>query len=219
MLDSLMLSDSVRLSLEEATARYAASVDQAAEYLVARGISHEAALDFRLGRVVDPVSGHDRFRGMLSIPYLSVGGVTAIKFRCLEDHDHRAHGGGKYDGPSQKARLFNSRACSTGGDLAIITEGELDAVVAQSVLGVPAVGTPGTTWMKHWPRILSDFDRVIVVADHDAKEDGSDPGVKHADKVRRSIVGSEVVVPPEGYDLTEWVLAEGADRVKEVMGL
>lgn len=213
MLDGLSLSDSQRKSLEEATARYQASVDQAASYLVARGIGREAARSFRLGSCDDPMPGHERFQGMLSIPYLSAGGVTAIKFRRLDG------GTPKYDGPSQKTRLFNSRVCAEGGELVLVCEGELDAIVAESALGVPAVATPGTQWLPHWPRMLADFDRVVVVADHDAKEDGSDPGMKHADKVVRSISGAEKVIPPAGFDLSDWFLASGADPIKKAVGL
>jgi putative DNA primase/helicase len=151
---------------------------------------------------------------MLSIPYLTFHGTVAMKFRRVEGD------GPKYDSPpGQKARLFNAKALSEGGDLAIVCEGELDAVMAQGALGVPAVASPGTNWMDHWSRCFGDFDRVVVIADHDAKEDGSDPGMKHAQKVQKAIPGAELVLPPPGLDLTDWVAQNGVDEVRRAVGL
>jgi phosphatidylethanolamine-binding protein (PEBP) family uncharacterized protein len=60
---------------------------------------------------------------------------------------------------------------------------------------------------------------VLVVADHDAKEDGSDPGLKHAHRVVKDIPGAELVTPPPGHDLTSWLIEYGVDAVAEGMGL
>lgn len=150
---------------------------------------------------------------MLSIPYITPAGVVAIKFRRLEGE------GSKYDGPSQKARLYNAGVLVDGGSVVAVCEGELDAVVAEAALGIPAVATPGTSWLPHWGRALADFDRVLVVADHDAKEDGSDPGRKHADKLVKEIHNAELVLPPAGLDLGEWIQQDGAESVRKVAGL
>ena len=208
-----MLSDSLRASLITATLLYEQSLDQAASYLAARGIDRDAATGHHLGFVAEPHPGHERFRGMLSIPYVTPAGPVAIKFRRIQGED-----GPKYDGPSQKARLYNARVCADGGDVVAICEGELDALVCSSVVGVPAVGSPGTTWLEHWSRCFGDFDRVVVIADHDAKEDGSDPGLKHAKKVA-GLVHGELVLPPGGMDLGEWVQQDGPEAVRKAMGL
>lgn len=214
MLDGLVLSRSQRDSLERATAMYQANVDQAASYLVGRGIDQAGATSHRLGVVCEPaLPDHERFVGWLAIPYLSAGGVVAIKFRRLVDGP-----GPKYDAPSgQKARLYNSRVLADGGAVVAVCEGELDALVCTSVVGVPAVGTPGTTWLEHFPRCFGDYDRVVVVADHDIKEDGSTPGQKHARKVKDSIPGAGLVTPPPGLDLGEWVLEYGAGTVRRAI--
>lgn len=214
-LDGLTLSDVQRNSLEEATLQYEKNIDQAASYLAGRGVSRETAYLCRLGVACEPVAGHERFRNWLSIPYLTDGGVVAMKFRCLDDESDR-----RYDAPGGfKIRLYNARACAQGGDVVLVCEGEMDTLIALSQLGVPAVGTWGTNWMPHWPRCLADFDRVVVIADHDQKDDGSSPGLKHADKVARSISGAEKVLPPPGLDLGEWIAAEGPDPVKKACGL
>lgn len=156
---------------------------------------------------------------MLSVPYLTPTGVVKLKMRCLQDHDCKHHGHPKYDGPSGPARLYGVTSLARGGDVVVITEGEFDAMVGEHLLGVPCVGTPGTTWLEHWPRCFADFERTLVVADHDAKEDGSDPGLKHAKAVVKAIPGAELVLPPSGQDLSEWILSAGADNVRKAMGL
>lgn len=215
-LDSVNVSPSLKASLNEATARYESSVADLASYLGARGISEAAAHSFRLGKCSDPIVGHERFEGMLAIPYLTPAGVVGMKFRRIDGSE-----GPKYDSPSgQKVRLYNAQSLSDGGDVAVVVEGELSALIAQSALSVPCVGTPGASaWLDHWPRVFADFDRVIVVADHDAKDDGTDPGVRHAKKVQKSIEGAELVLPPAGLDLDEWLERDGVEAVKKAMGL
>lgn len=214
MLDSLIVSESQRASLEKATARYAQNVDLLASYLSERGVSREAAVSFRLGLVSEPVPGHEKFDGMMCIPYLTPAGVVALKFRRIEGD------GPKYDSPpGQKAKLFNTPALLTRSEVVAVCEGELAALIFQTQAGVPTVGTPGTQWMDHWGRCFADFDRIVVVADHDVKDDGSSPGVKHAKNVVSKLHGAELVLPPAGCDPDEWLLRDGVEAVRERLGL
>lgn len=219
MLDSLTLSQSHKDSLERATAKYETNIDQAGSYLHARGITRDAALSYRLGVVSEPEPGHERFVGMLALPYLTVSGPVAIKFRRIDGSD-----GAKYDSPAgQRIRLYNSRSLASPGDLVAVCEGELDALVCTSALGIPAVGVPGaSTWEDHWARCFADYPTVLVVADHDVKTDDkgreSSPGLKHAHKVVQKIHGARLVTPPPGLDLGEWVLRDGPEAVRKVMG-
>lgn len=228
MLDLLALSKSQRGFLAEAAERYHQTVEDVAPYLASRGVTREAAVSFRLGGVSDPMPGHERFRGMVSIPYLSPNGVLGFKFRCTMNHEGtcKENGHAKYDSPSgQGARLYNVNAFHEGGDVIAIVEGEMKALICSSLVGVPAVGTPGTQWVKehpHWPRCFADYERVIVVADHDLDENGKqDPGkgVGHAKKIVSTLQGADLVVPPPGLDLDEWVLRDGVDAVRKAMGL
>jgi hypothetical protein len=216
VLDSLTLAESQRVFLERATAAYERDVDALGPFLVGRGITREAAVSARLGRVSEPEPGHERFAGMMSIPYVLPSGVVAMKFRRLDD------GTPKYDGPSgQGARLYNAGViASTHSNIIAICEGELDALVCTSVVGVPGVGRPGGgTWLDHWSRCFADFERVLIVADNDDKEDGSNPGLKSAKAVQKRVPNSQIVLPPLGMDLGEWVLHDGADAVRKAMGL
>lgn len=215
MLDGLLLGAPQKALLATAATRYHATVDQAASYLVGRGLGKPEADSFLLGCVVDPLPGQERFAGMLSIPYLSPAGPLAIKFRRIDE----SSGGPKYDSPAgQHPRLYNAQSLIPGGSLAVVCEGELDAVMAQSRLGVAAVASPGTTWLEHWNRCFTDWDRVLVIADHDAKEDGSDPGLAHAKKVTKSIPGAEMVTPPAGLDISEWLMQDET-AVREALGI
>lgn len=216
MLDSLMLSASQRDSLEEATARYETGVDHLASYLSGRGIDRDAARIARLGLASDPIPGHERFQGWMSIPYITPAGVVAMKFRDLSPNPHH-----KYDGPSgQTIRLYNAMAFhDMSSDVIAICEGELDALVCHQAVGVPAVGTWGTNWLEHYPRCFADYEQVLIVADNDVRDDDSSPGLKHAKKVQATIPNSRIVLPPSGMDLGEWFLAEGRDAIREKMGL
>lgn len=216
----MLLSSVQKNSLEKATASYAASVDDLASYLVARGISKEAAFEQRLGCVSNPEPGHERFRGWLSIPYLTPGGVVAMKFRCASDHDCRAVECQRYDAPAQqKTKLYNAGILAQGGEVCAVVEGEIKAIVTTHELGIPAVGTSAGVWLEHWSRCLADFDRVLVIADNDIKADGSNPGVRHAKKVLATLPQGELVTPPPGVDIDDWVLRDGADAVRERIGL
>lgn len=212
-LDALMLSESARGSLSEAVDLYEKSIDMGATFLAARGIVREDATSYRLGYVDEPAAGHERFAGMLCIPYLTTAGPVALKFRRLDDQRP------KYDGPGgQTARLFNARSCADGAAVVCILEGELDTVLGARLLGVPCVGTPGTQWHSRWTHVVRDCDRIIVVADHDVKKDGSSPGMSHALRVVEA-TGGELVMPPPGMDFTDWVAAEGEAAVRERIGV
>lgn len=220
MLDSMLLSSVQKNSLEKAVAKYAATVDDLASYLVARGISKEAAFAQRLGCVSDPEPGHERFRGWLALPFLTEAGVVAMKFRCASDHDCKAVDCQRYDAPAgQKARLFNAGALARGGEVCAVAEGEIKAIVATHELGIPTVGTSAGVWLDHWNRCLADFDRVLVIADNDIKSDGSNPGVRHAKKVLATLPQGELVTPPAGVDIDDWVLKVGAEEVRNAIGL
>lgn len=218
-LDGLLSKPERTRSLAQTAARYHQNVIAAASYLEGRGLGPADADSFLLGVVSDPAPGHERFVGMLSIPYVLMdGGVCGFKFRRIDDGD-----GPKYDSPAgQKARLYNAQSLAEGGSVALVCEGELDAIAAQGAFSVPSVGVPGvSTWAgnPHWARCFGDFDRTLVVADHDAKEDGSDPGLKHASRVVKDIAGAELVTPPPGLDLTDWIIECGVDAVAGALGL
>lgn len=219
MLDSLTLSPLQRSTLQEAAEQYATNVDQAADFLSARLLDREAATGSLLGVVFDPLPGHERFAGRLSIPYVTPAGVVAIRFRCLQDHDCRVEGHGKYDSPAGiPTRLYNVAALHTKGSRVGCAEGELDSLVATHVVGLPSVGVPGIkNWKPHFSRCFADYEEVLVFADSDEDEE---KGIKHAKKAVKEIgQGGRLVLPPNGLDLTEWVQRDGVEKVRDVCGV
>lgn len=219
MLDSLTLSSSQRSTLQRAAELYARNVDSAADFLSARLLEREHATGALLGVVSEPaIPEHARFVGRLSIPFVTPAGVVTIKFRCLEDHDCKDFGHPKYDGLSATTRLYNVAALHSQGDRVGCTEGELDALVATYVLGLPSVGVPGIkNWKPHFGRCFADYADVLVFADSDEDEE---KGIKHAKRAVKEIGdAARLVLPPKGLDLTEFVQRDGVDVVKEAVGV
>lgn len=158
---------------------------------------------------------------MLSLPYTTPAGTVAFKFRCIKDHDCKAEKCQRYDAPSgQQTRLYNAGVLATTSSTKVaVVEGEIKAIVATHVLGIPAVGCSASTWLAHWPRCLGDFEEVLVIADNDVKDDSSNPGLKHAKTVQSTIQNSRIVLPPPNVDLDEWVLRDGAEAVRKGLGI
>jgi DNA primase len=130
--------------------------------------SARIARKYRLGIVLDPLPGDERFRGWLAIPYLTRrGGTKAIRFRNLTGNGDAKLGQHK----GQAIRIYNPEALF-GPHLEIgIAEGEIDAIAATEFLGMPSVGVPGATqWVAHhrmWAPLMKDFERVHVLQDGD----------------------------------------------------
>lgn len=197
-----------RISLEYATAQYEQNLHLAGGYLSKRGFDEETASSFRLGVVVSPVPGDENFVGRLAIPYITRAGVVDIRFRCIEDHDCKAIDCKKYLGhPGWPLRLFNVEALFAAEDFIILTEGEMDAMIATQA-GLPAVGVPGTGgWKPHFNRIFEDYQRVYLFAD------GDEPGRKFGARLS-SDIGAIVVSMPDGEDVNSAYLKFGEDYLR-----
>lgn len=206
---------SSRASLERATASYQGYLGLAEDYLGARGIDLAVAATYRLGVVGEPEVGHEQMVGRLAIPYLTRAGVVDIRFRCMEDHVCKEAGCPKYLGSAAaRTHLYNVDAIIRAGSTIAITEGELDALVLDGVVGVPAVGVPGaTSWKEHYPRCFDDFERVLVFADGDTA--GKDFGKKLAHELETAVI----VQMPDGMDVNEVLLAEGASHLRARAGV
>jgi DNA primase len=214
-----MQDESLMNFLEEATSLYQKGLEVSPEgvaYLASRGLSEEAVRTARLGYVSDPLPDHMHFAGMISMPYLSPNGVTALKFRRINGGN-----GPKYMAPlGQAVRMYNVLALSTRTDTIAVCEGEFDALIAHQMCGIGAVGISGVSnWKAHYPRMLKGFTNVLVVTDNDAKDDGSNPGQDLAARVLADIPRARNVLLPSGMDLNEFYLAEGADAVRDRLGV
>lgn len=192
-------------SLEQATTYYERTLHLALPYLESRGITEEIARKYRLGVVERPCSGHERYQGRLSLPYLTPSGVVSLRFRLLDGE------GSKYLSlPGDKGSLYNVRALFAQSDAIAVTEGELDALIVQEHVGVPAVGLPGVNlWKPLYENLFKDFERVLVVGD------GDTAGRQMTERLCEVLDNAVPVVMPDGMDCTDLFLAEGVDGLKE----
>lgn len=204
------LSVSQQEALEEATASYQAALTRdAAVYLHGRGIDRATASTFRLGVVHnDPFPGHGRQVGWLAIPYLGHDGrVLSMRFRCLQEHDHKSYFHGKYmslmDEPS---RVFYIPAIHKAKDEIHITEGEVDAITL-NMIGLNAVAIPGAQgWAAYHRFMFEGFQRIWVWGDPD------DAGAEFTQKVTRSLSRARGV-RLRGDDVNKTYVAGGADAL------
>jgi DNA primase len=209
------LTTSELAALEETVAKYQAAVSSdvlAVQYLTGRGLDRETATGFRLGVVADPDPGHSRFRGMLCIPYLDRHGQPlTMRFRCIEDHDHRAHFHGKYNSlTGDPTRVFNVGAIFRAKDEIHVTEGEFDSMVL-TMLGFPAVAIPGAkAWRPHHRDMLSGFSRIYVWGDPD--DAGAEFAIKVASQMRTAIK-----VKLRDGDVTDTYLSGGRDALADLI--
>jgi DNA primase len=207
------LSDSQREALEEATASYQAALTRdAARYLHGRKITVDVASTFRLGVVLDPFPGHGKFYGFLSIPYIGHDGrILTLRFRCLQDHNCREYGHGKYmsmaDDP---ARMFNVRAVTQADTEIHVTEGEFDAITLNAI-GLPAVAIPGAQgWQRRHKHVLEGFQRIYVWGDPD------DAGAKFTNSITRALPRAKGIRMP-GDDVNGIYKQGGAEAIRALI--
>lgn len=207
------LSASQREMLEEATDAYQNSLTASARaYLAGRGLDLGVQLTARLGVVTDPFPGHEKMRGWLAIPYLDKDGAPlTIRFRCLQDHDHREHFHGKYMSVLEDVpRVFNVGALFRAGDAIEVTEGEFDALLLEA-LGLHAIAIPGAAlWKPHHARLLAGFNQVRVWADPD------DAGAQLVAKICQSVRQAKPVRLRVG-DVGETYARYGAEGVLDLI--
>lgn len=203
------LSEAQMEALEEAVFQYERSLTpEAAKYLTDRGIEEGDATRFRLGLVSNPLPGHGHYDGMLAIPYLDRNGrPLTIRYRCIEEHDHREFFHGKYNSMAgEMARLYNVSAIFQAGDEIHVTEGEFDAIIL-SKIGLPAVAVPGARlWKPRHRRMLAGFSRVWVWGDPD------DAGAEMVQKITKSLRQARGVRLKYG-DITDTYTALGEDAL------
>lgn len=204
------LSASQKEALEEAVTSYqAAHTEGSARYLLRRGIDRALADTFRLGVVgPNPFPGHTRFVGWLVIPYLDkAGSPLSLRFRCMQDHEHRDFGHGKYMSMTDEpTRVFNVKAIHDAFDEINVTEGEFDAMILEKFVG-PAVAIPGAqAWSNHHRRMLAGFSRINVWGDPD------DAGAEFVQKVTRACRNARGVRLHDG-DVTDTYKIGGKDAL------
>lgn len=205
----MRLSKSQKELLEKATESYAQNLQEIVPYLQSRGITEQTATMFRLGFVREPEMGHEPYVGKLAIPYLTPTGVIDIRFRSLN-----SDGGPKYmSRPGATTHIFNINALSNDSDVLAICEGELDTVVATQA-GFSAVGLPGANnWKSFYNRVLADWAKVILLCD------GDNAGREMAKHLSRELDNVFPVFMPEGQDVNDVYLNEGAEGLRKRAGV
>jgi hypothetical protein len=195
------------------------------DYLREHGLTKEIAAKYQLGFVNPAEPADRRYRNMLAIPYMTQAGVVAMKYRCVEKHDHGALNHGKYNQPDgADPWIFNSKAFFDAEDTIGVAEGEIDAIVASEFL-LPTIGIPGVdNWKanrKTWRRTLDDYSRILIFVDGDTKrEDGSQPGLDWAKSVQSDVRGrGQLVRCLPGEDVASMVAAGKIELLKERAGL
>jgi len=202
-------SQSQKELLGRAAAKYAESIYLAEDYLASRGITKEVARQARLGVVEAPETGHEAYTGRLAIPYMTKTGVVDIRFRSLNPAIEP-----KYMGMTgAETKMYNVIDIERAGDWIGVCEGELDTITLSGCVGIPCVGVPGAnSWKKHYTRLLADFERVFVFAD------GDQPGKEFASSLARELPVT-IVSMPDGEDVNSIYVKQGADYIRERIGL
>jgi DNA primase len=207
-----MLSTEQKESLTETVAKYHEALNaETASYLKSRGITKEVAATFLLGTVTNPAPGHEHAEGCLSIPYITKSGVVGVKFRKIDG------GQPKYIWPTgQKIGMFNVKDLIIDTDTMCICEGEIDTIILSGLCNIPAVGVAGVTqWKEHFPIMFEGYKRIFVFADNDVKEDGRNPGMELAKRIKEDLNSAVVVNLPENKDVNDMFLMHGTDWFKE----
>ena len=205
-----MLSVDAKNSLKEATEAYYNQVGDIADYLLGRGINGEAARTHRLGYVKEPMIGHEAYAGRLSIPYLTPTGPVDLRFRALHPDETPKY----MSRAGAEQHMYNVLAFQEDSDVICICEGEIDTIVMHSMVGIPAVGMPGANGWKSWyHRAFMDYRKVLVLTDGD--QAGRDMGKK----IMQAIDVAVIVSMPDGLDVNEVFLAEGAEGIRKRVGI
>jgi len=202
--------DKQRDTLRQAAERYHKALlasEHGTSYLASRGI---VANKTTLGYVDSPITGHDEYKGMLSIPYYAPdGSVVTIRFRCLKGHTCTDHGHSRYnDLPGKKVRMYNTSDLLTAGNVVAICEGELDAIVLSQQCGINAVGVSGIdAWYRHYPRVFEDYEHTLIFGD------GDQDGKRFTDNIARQLDNGVPIAMPAGMDVSELFVEQGSEGI------
>lgn len=203
------LLQSQRELLELAVTNYETHLTEVMPYLKSRGITEETARTFRLGYVKHPELGHEQFANRIAIPYITPTGIVDIRFRSADATDT----GPKYlSRPGAPTHIYNVKALGEDTDTLVVCEGEFDTIIATQAR-LNAVGLPGANnWKSFFVRLMSDFTRVVVLID------GDNAGREMGKHLAREVDNCVVVPMPDGMDVNDVYLQEGAEGLHKRVG-
>jgi phage/plasmid primase-like uncharacterized protein len=77
---------------------------------------------------------------------------------------------------------------------------------------VPAVGVAGVSQWKPWfPKLFESYNRILIFADNDVKEDGRNPGQELAKRIKEDLDKAIIVGLPANRDVNDTFLDSGPD--------
>lgn len=210
-LTSLVLQESLRKSLTEASEKYHQQLagSPAEEYLIEeRGFTTEVLRFFRIGFVGKAEVGDDIYRGRISIPFLTPSGVVAIQFRSVGPEKAN-----RFLMRGSNKRIYNPSTLLKPWRKVYLCEGPTDTMtVAQ--LQLPVIGIAGVdNWNSVFARALRNR-RVVVLADGD--DDGQ--GLNFAKRVATDVDDCATILF-EGMDVNRYRMEYGLDGLKEKIRL
>lgn len=204
------MSSKQRAILAQAAERYHANNHQTS-YFKDRGID---AGKFKLGSVTNPVTGHEPYVGMLSIPYYTPDGeCVALRFKCMKQHDCEQYEHSRYnDLPGTEVRMYNTvDIADTTSKTIAVCQNELDTMILSGTIGLPAVGVSGVTnWRDYYARVFEDYTHVLIFGE------GDRDGKAFTNTVARGLYNAVPIAMPSGKDLTELYREGGEQSVKEL---
>lgn len=204
----------------------------AEEYLIARGLD-DGASKYLPGFVGDSVTGHERYKNHLVIPYLRPAGgphmVATVRFRCIRDEcvkdsdgqyfflkgekeQHQEHG--KYQSlPGDRPRLYNTGALISPSPYVAIIEGEFSSW-AVDLEGIPAVSTQGVSaWKDHFDRAFAGYEKVFILGD------GDKAGREMTEKLAARLPNGVPIDLPEGEDPDSLRRQFGGSIIRQLLGV
>lgn len=190
-MDVIVPSVNTKNILELSTKEYETQLPESPgeQSLLARGISRETQNHFRLGYVESPLTGDSSYRSRITIPYLTITGVVAIRYKASTTESRSK----VLSSPGDSGRPYNVAALSGVGPI-FICEGEPDTWTAWQ-LGMNALGFPGAeAWRSTYSRMLR-FHQLRVFAH------GDTAGRKFAEEVARDCAGTQIIDLPDKQDV------------------
>ncbi|MFD9792317.1 toprim domain-containing protein [Streptomyces sp. NPDC059070] len=202
--------------LDQAAATYQKQLagSPAAEYLKKRGLSPDSVQSFRLGYVANPLSGHERYAGLLAIPYINRQGTVAIRYRCISDHDCKEiNKHSKYTRePGDDAKIYNVLTLTLPVARIAVCEGEIDTITAWQA-GIPAIGVAGAqNWRPIFNRLVRGYSEFVTLAD------GDEAGLRLGDCIREMNEHATTRQMPTGLDVNQFYNEYGSQALLEKAG-
>lgn len=216
---SVVPSTAMRGILETAVQQYEQQLpgSPGESALLTRGLSLETIRAFLLGFVRDPLMGHDDYKNYLAIPYLTRAGPVGMRFKRIATHGPKVLAIlGSQVLPYNVASLVNSRVPL------FLCEGEPDTWAATEA-GMNALGIPGvSSYDPLWRRLLRHHPDIRILQQGDTKiPEGMK--VTPAVALTKSVISSGVYLKairfPDGMDVNDMLLRDGAARLREFCGM